>query len=93
MISVKCGIRAARLRLAAWIAGGNLFTYEGCKPNREWVKGEIIVTPEGFAAMRAAFWTGATTRAHTALSTPNPGVLLPHAPCGKEQPVVGGPNE
>lgn len=71
MISVKCGIRAARLRLAAWIAGGNLFAYEGCKPNREWVKGEIIVTPEGFAAMRAAFWTGATTRAHTALSTPN----------------------
>ena len=71
MTSVKCGIRAARLRLAAWIAGGNLFTYEGCKPNREWVKGEIIVTPEGFAAMRAAFWTGATTRAHTALSTPN----------------------
>jgi hypothetical protein len=74
MISVRCGIRRLRLRLAARIAGGQLWLYEGCKPSREWVKGEIIVTPEGFAAMRAAFWTGATTRAHTALSTTNPTV-------------------
>lgn len=25
-------------------------------------------------------------------SRQNPGGLLPHAPCGKEHPVVGGPN-
>ena len=81
MISAKCGIRRLRLLLAARIAGGQLYLYEGCKPNHEWVKGEIIVTPEGFAAMRAAFWTGATTRAHTALSTPNPtGQAAAHGP-------------
>ena len=72
MTYVKCGIRRLRLRMAARLAGGSLWLYEGCKPDGKWVRGEIIVMPEGFAAMRAAFWTGATTRAHTALSTPNP---------------------
>lgn len=60
-------MRKLRLRLAAWIAGGTIHQFEGRRRCGEWVKGEIILTPEGAAAMKAAFWAGAQVYSDTAL--------------------------
>ena len=62
-----------RLRLAAWIAGGEAHQFEGRKHDGSWVKGEVILTPRGMEAMRAAFRHDASVFVDTSLRD------LPHA--------------
>lgn len=57
-----------RLRIAAFIAGGEIHQYEGRRKSGEWIKGDIITTPEGMKALRASFWTGAQVYSDTALT-------------------------
>lgn len=57
-----------RLKIAAWIAGGTVHTFEGCDGRGKWHLGKIIVTPEAMNAFRASFRTGATVYADTALT-------------------------
>lgn len=61
-------IRRLRMRTAAFIAGGTVHQYEGRRRSGEWVKGDIILTPEGVRAMEASFWTGAQVYTDTALT-------------------------
>jgi len=57
-----------RLRLAAWIAGGTLLTYEGRTKGGIWLEGPVILTPKGKEAMTAAFWSEAKVYRDTALT-------------------------
>lgn len=56
-----------RLRLAAWIAGGEAHQFEGRKRDGSWVKGPIILTPAGMDAVRAAFRHDASVFVDTSL--------------------------
>lgn len=65
-------VRRWRMRLAAFIAGGEVLQYEGRRKSGEWLRGDIIATPEATAALKAAFWAGAQVYSDTALtSSPN----------------------
>lgn len=61
-----------RLKIAAWIAGGTIHTFEGCDKNGKWHLGKIIATPQAMNAFRASFRTGATVYADTALTDREP---------------------
>lgn len=69
---MKNRIRNFRLRLAARIAGGEVVTYGGCMANGRWRKGEVIVTPAGRDAIKAAFRAGAAVDDHTSITPWNP---------------------
>jgi len=59
--------RRLKLRLAAWLIKGKPFQYQGRKPDGTWIKGDIIVTKEGLAAMKVAFRHNGSLYTDTAL--------------------------
>lgn len=64
---MKKKIKKLRLKLAAFIAGGTLHNFKGMNSKGVWISGPIILTPDGMAAMKACFRTGAKVYVHTVL--------------------------
>lgn len=57
--------------LAAAFLGGNVFKFEGRDSKGKWHKGLCILSPEAFAAHKAAFRPGAQVYSDTALTDPD----------------------
>lgn len=62
-------LQQLRIRLGALIAGATPYTFQGRDRNGNWIKGTILATPEGFAALKAPFRTRAKVYSDTALTS------------------------
>ena len=65
-------MKKLRLKLAAWIAGGTIHTFEGRDRKGKWHLGKIIATPEAMGALRASFRIDAMVYTDTALTDREP---------------------
>lgn len=67
---MKGVIKLLRFRIAALIAGGKVYRFEGLNRTHRWVSGLVILSPEALEAHRAAFRAGAKVYSDTALTEP-----------------------